>query len=439
MKTTIRLVVTSLESVVLQLQDSCREARNESQELRQENNRLRHEHREREKFWRALWQARKTGQGPEVEELPPPSTFSSLHSSRMNGHIGPHPHHYGGDSIGYRTADETPLCHGPYNAGASHGYPSQSPSISYSAVAGEVSGDSPSHPMNSRVQKYNTYPYPVHAATDAVWPQTITQSTSSGGDSGAAASTHSSHSPNYVESPTLTSSEMSYVGQYTVEEQKVPINGLEAAPYIFQNSRSISPTTSTPGSSSSSTSLSSFQFAFPDNSTGHDRAEYDFRRHTHPHNSEVTLHGGTADISLASPSNDAVRFRLGARKSTGPERGLLTAVPPRSSGSDDGSQHGSSDGESTSHHHPQSRPRRAAPPSRSSRSPSPGAAPLSGTLAVIKAQAFGALRRTRARTKKSSDGAAKVALDVLEARGIGMGVSAGTKRRRTHSEDADLQ
>lgn len=57
---------------------------------------------------------------------------------------------------------------------------------------------------------------------------------------------------------------------------------------------------------------------------------------------------------------------------------------------------------------------------------------------MIKAQAFGALRRTRARTKKSSEGAAKVAMDVLEARGIGIGVSPGGKRQRIEDDDSLL-
>jgi len=70
-----------------------------------------------------------------------------------------------------------------------------------------------------------------------------------------------------------------------------------------------------------------------------------------------------------------------------------------------------------------------------SRSPSPVPAAISCTVAVIKAQAFGALRRTRARTKKTSEGAAKVAMDVLEARGIEIGsVPAGSKRPRMDDE-----
>ena len=53
------------------------------------------------------------------------------------------------------------------------------------------------------------------------------------------------------------------------------------------------------------------------------------------------------------------------------------------------------------------------------RSQSPGPTPLSSTVTVIEAQAFRALRRIRAKTKRTTDSAARVAQDVLEARGIG--------------------
>jgi hypothetical protein len=440
--------VTSLESVVLQLQDSCREARTEVQELRQDNSRLRHEVREREKNWRALWQARKTGPGPESDDLPPlPPSFSPVHSqaSSMNGHMGSsHLHQYRNESLGYRTNDDPSICNGSYTAGPNHNYHGHSPSMPYAGVENDGSGDSSSHPLNHRVPKYSPYSYALHGSSrDGPWPQTITQSASSGGDSGAPTSNHSSHSPGFVESPTLTSSEMSYVGRFPAEEQKVPLNNLDTAPYVFPNSRSISPTSSTPPSSSSAPLTSPFQFTFPENAVAHDRPEFDYRRHSNPHSAEVTLHGGTADISLAGPGSDAVRYRLGTRRAnSGPDRPLLPALPPLS-GSDNGSQQerGSSDGDSIPYSHPRLRPRRATAPSRTSRSPSPGAPPLSGTLAVIKAQAFGALRRTRARTKKSSEGAARVAMDVLEARGIGMGVNAaaGSKRARLQSDDVDME
>lgn len=47
---------------------------------------------------------------------------------------------------------------------------------------------------------------------------------------------------------------------------------------------------------------------------------------------------------------------------------------------------------------------------------------VSNTLAVIKAQAFGSLRRPRTRVKKTSDSNNKVALSLLSARGIGLGL-----------------
>ncbi|KAG8962415.1 hypothetical protein FRC00_009621 [Tulasnella sp. 408] len=70
---------------------------------------------------------------------------------------------------------------------------------------------------------------------------------------------------------------------------------------------------------------------------------------------------------------------------------------------------------------------------KSGRSNSDPAA-MSNTLAVIKAQAFGNVRKTRARAKKNpaSGDAAKAALEILEARGLGLGldISGGVKRRK---------
>lgn len=237
-------------------------------------------------------------------------------------------------------------------------------------------------------------------------------------------------------SPTLTSPDI-YVNR-SFEEQKTQLNHLETTPYVFPSSRSISPTSSTPPSSSSTSLTSPFQFNFQDGQIAQDRAEFDYRRQT-THGTDLTLHGGTADISLPGAASDGVRYRLGPRRAnSGPERSLMHALP-QFSGSEHSSQHerGSSEGEITSYSQmPKHRPRRGR--SRDSRSPSPNAPPISGTLAVIKAQAFGALRRTRTRTKKTSDGAAKVAMEVLEARGIGMGVAAGSKRPRLHHDDSDM-
>ncbi|KAF9459903.1 hypothetical protein BDZ94DRAFT_1170722 [Collybia nuda] len=430
---TLEETVTSLESVVLQLQDSCREARNETQELKHENSRIRHEFREREKFWRALWQTKKSqGHGLD-EDLPPlPAFFTSAHG--QNGHIGSLPLHGYGNSP-YRMNDAPSVCGTAYNVNQSH-YHSQSPSMAYTGVEADISGDS-SQSSNHRGGKYGPYPYSIHGVSrEAPWPSTLGTNGSSGGDSGAPHSNHSSHSPGFVGSPTLVSSEIPYINRFPMEDQKASLSTLDTAPYVFPTSRSLSPTTSTPNSSSS-TSLTSFQFTFPEASSN-DRPEFDYRRHPHSHGAEVTLHGGTADISLMGPGSDAVRFRLGTRRVECGDRPALPALPTQS-GSDNGSQHerGSSDGDSTPYSHPRLRARRSAGPTAIlSRSPSPGAPTLSGTLAVIKAQAFGALRRTRTRTKKA-DGAAMVAKDVLEARGIGMETSAGSKRQRLQDDDED--
>ena len=89
---------------------------------------------------------------------------------------------------------------------------------------------------------------------------------------------------------------------------------------------------------------------------------------------------------------------------------------------------------------PASTLRSASPaPSWPASSPSPGPPPICGTLAVIKAQAFGALRRTRGRSKKTSDSAAKAAVEALAARGIGVVGNPPAKRPRLHDGDGDLR
>lgn len=401
-----------------------------------------------------MWQARKSGHGPESDDLPPlPSSFSPSHHSQtssLNPHLGPsHSTPYNGDGI-YRP-DDSSLA-GPYATGSSHGYSSHSSSVGYAGGdAEQMSGEASAHLGGHRSQKYGPYPYGMQGSSrDGPWPQTIVQTASSGNESGAPGSSTSTHSPNFVESPTLTSPDMNYVNRFPIEDQKAQMNNLETAPYVFPTSRSMSPSTSTPPSSSTSAALTSpFQFSFPEGSV-QDRSDYDYRRQSNAHAAEVTLHGGTADISMPGSGSDSLRYRLGARRTnSGPERPLLPAIPhfPNSDHHSHNDRAGSSEGES-SYAQPRLRSKRggststvAAPTAASptSRSPSPGTPPISGTLAVIKAQAFGALRRTRARTKKSSDGASRAAMEVLEARGIGMGVGvhAGTKRPRLQDDTGD--
>ncbi|KDQ63736.1 hypothetical protein JAAARDRAFT_203134 [Jaapia argillacea MUCL 33604] len=447
---TLEETVTSLESVVLQLQDSCREARSEAADLRQENNRLRHEAREREKFWRALCQAKRPGQGPDhLDDLPslPSSSFSSPYAqpTTMAQQMGSsHMNQFGDESLRYPSNDDptTSMNNGPYHASPARSYPDQTASLPFAVPEGEhlANGARSQHLDANGMSKYGTYQaYGMPGPARPGWPQPVSQTSSSGGDSCPQDSGSSTHSPAYVESPHMTSPALSYVPRFSaVEDQKVPLSNLESAPYMFPTSPSLSPTTTPP--SSSSTSLApSFQFTFPDGSLPHDRPEYDYRRQPGAHGAEVTLHGGTADISLATASN-GVRYRLGQRRAnSGGERQLAAPLPQMpNTPIDPRRDRGSSEGDEDAYS--RLRPRRSGTASRTSRSPSPGTPPISGTLAVIKAQAFGALRRTRARTKKSSETAAKVAMEVLEARGIGMGinVATGSKRQRVHSDDEDM-
>ncbi|KAF8168081.1 hypothetical protein B0H34DRAFT_44878 [Crassisporium funariophilum] len=436
---TLEETVTSLESVVIQLQESCRESRNESLELRQENARLRLENREREKFWRALYQARKSGQASEADDLPPQlsSPFPGhAQSSGLASHqAGPLVQPPYGNGSGYRGEDSV-ACQVPYNPSGHSTFANQSPSVPY--VNNEPPGDGSSASLN-RGGKYAGYPYALQGSPrDTRWQSTLAQNLN-GGES---ATPPHPQSPAYMESPSLTSTDMSFTGRFSGEEQKVALSSvLDNAPYVFPNgerfhhtvagsipnSRSMSPTSSTPGSSTSIPLTSSFQFTFPEHSTGQDRADFDYRRHSLPHCPEVVLHGGTADISLTGPLSDGVRYRVGRRPDSGADH-----RPSLAGDSENGSQPASNDEDPSFN-----RARRNTIHSHS-RSPSPGPAPISCTVAVIKAQAFGALRRTRARTKKSSEGAAKVAMDVLEARGIGIGVSAGSKRPRL-DEDLDVE
>ena len=414
-------LVTSLESVVLQLQESCRESRNEALELRQENDRLRLENRERNKFWRAHYQTRKTGH--ESDDNQPPLSSPFLGPSHQSGPLIQHTYANG---LGYRNED--------YNAsGATNFSSNQSPSVPFS------NNESPSDvasALNHRGPKYPGHPYCLQGP-----PRDPRWSVQSGLNGESATSPHS-QSPTYIDSPSLATTDMSFTGRFPGEEQKVALSSmLDNAPYVFPNgdrfhqnvpdsipnSRSLSPSSSTPGSSTSIPMTSSFQYPFSEQSSvGQDSAEFDYRRQSLPHCPEVTLHGGTADVSLTGQPVDAVRYRIGGRlNDSGVDH---RAIIPGSENGD----HGSSDGDPPFNHL-----RRNTIQSHS-RSPSPSAAPISCTVAVIKAQAFGALRRTRARTKKTSEGAAKVAMNVLEARGIGVG--APSKRPRLQDdEDLDVE
>jgi hypothetical protein len=423
----------------LQLQDSCHEARTEINELKQENSRIRMEFRERDKYWKALWNSRKSEHVPEPDSLPPtPPAYSPSHTqpASMAPPIGPaRVNQYGAEHMGYRTSPD--LSNGPYQIPPGHGYPHQSsplplpPGPDPESVSGAGPSHHPLHP-HQRMPKYGQYSYPMQSPSrspNSSWTEGVPPSVAETATSPNAPP----HPPAYGGSPTLTPSDMSFVNRYPVEDQKL---NLETTAYVFTEDRSLSPT----GSSSSSSITSPFQFAFPEGSISPDRPEYDYHRQNRVPG-EVTLHGGTADISVASPGTEGVRYRLPRRANSGPERPLIPVLPPPSKTDNDSPrERDSSEPESAnqSHHQRPRLHRSATTLTQLSRSPSPGGSPpISGTLAVIKAQAFGALRRTRTRTRKSSErDVTKVAMDVLELRGMGVPIS-GSKRPCVRNDDLD--
>lgn len=425
----LTFVVTNLEAVVLQLQDSCREAKAEATELRTENNRLRLEHREREKFWRALWHSKKTGQPDAPGDDFPLPNYGSVHTpsgvvpTLNSGHVN----HY---SDGFSTGGDptTALQNGPYHSPSNQDYPHRSPAMGFAGMENSDTetrsqhGDSHSH----RTPRYGPYPsYPMDGSAREPW---------SGGEPPSMENGAAGHSPGFVESPSLTATDINYANRFPVsEDQKLPVGPINTPSYMFPASRSLSPAASTP-TSTSSTSLAPapFQFTFPDANIAQDRPDFGYHRQTTGHGPELTLRGGTADIPIASTGGEALRYRM-SRASSG--SGAITPYSRTENGSHDRE---SDEGESAPYHYAtRARQRRSTTASRTSRSPSPGPPPICGTLAVIKAQAFGALRRTRTRSKKSSEGAAKAAVEALEARGIGMGIGSATKRPRLHHDDVE--
>lgn len=366
--------------MVIQLQESCRETRNENLELRQENSRLRYENREREKYWKPFVQARKSG----------PRPVSSPH---------PTPHLHTPVSYPYRTSSLSQ----PYDN--SSFVDNHTSAIAFTAR----NDDGSSVPPADRSGKYTTYPYSMlDSPRDPRWQLPSALPTSSCLSSSTGAVT-----PQSMKSPSLTASAdlaPAYPGLPTNDHKVVLDAVLSSAPYVFpggnryQNlpesiphSRSMSPTTS----ASSATSLpltTSYQLPF----STHPGFEY--RGQSLSRRPEVTLHG---DISASHL--DSVRDRF-TKSSDADFQDHL----PMEQQNDGVSQHEVSPTRLRGN-----RRNLIAHPYRTSQSPGP--TPLSSTVAVIKAQAFGALRRTRAKAKRTSDSAARVAQDVLEARGIGPG------------------
>jgi len=373
-----------------------------------------------------------TGQSQQYSSLHQPSAVGA--PSMSTGLIA----HYADNTMRYASGgDQSVSLGGAFqHAGMAQDVQQRSPTAYSHAVAADGSGDGRSHHMDSqRMHRYDQY-YAMSngAGHDGTWAHNGGQASVSPSD--VLDSGSSSHSPSYVESPTLTSPELGYP-QYSMDE-KTDI--LDSPSYVFNaDSRSISPAVSTPTSSSSTSSVATtpFQFTFQSEPMMQDRTEFGYRR-AGP-GPQLTLHGGTADITVAPPRRDGSRYGVAPRL-TNPltDRPITQALAAYSrSENGSGGRDRDSDNESTSYGYSRSRQRSEAPSAAGSRSPSP-VPPICGTLAVIKAQAFGALRRTRTKGKRTTESAARAAVEALEARGIEMGITVGSKRPRLH-DDGDTQ
>ena len=276
----------------------------------------------------------------------PPVTMPSMSA-------GP-PSNYGDDALRYpSTSHASGSMGGPsYHAPNGQDYPQRSPALGYVPMAANGS-ESRSMDAHGRMARYDAYAsYSIDTTPrDSGWVPHPGTSVSDGSmDSSSAA-----HSPTFVESPTLTASELQYSSRYgVVEDQKVPLTPLATSQYMFAPSRSLSPAASTP-SSTSSTSLApaSYAFTFPEGTNIADRPEF-YRRTTNP--PELTLHGGTADVTtILRMSGRANPSAAPGTSSTnggggGGDRipGGVQAPSPYARG-DNGSHERESDGESSAY------------------------------------------------------------------------------------------
>lgn len=210
---------------------------------------------------------------------------------------------------------------------------------------------------------------------------------------------------------------MSYVARFPNDDSKLNLGNLEATSFPFNGdrfpeSRSLSPTSTTPSTSSSTSILPlSYQYPFPDQPST--LAQDTFRRSSH---NEMTLQGGTPNIPFV-PGTDTVRYHVGSRQSISMPDQMALPVVRSGSASESQQDHGISNGDCASYSNSRLRSRRSIK-LWSSQSPLPVPQNESCTITVIKAQTFSNTRRTRTKTKKSTETATRIVCDALAARGI---------------------
>jgi hypothetical protein len=382
-----RRPVTSLESVVRAIKEAIQESRMEVWNLQEQNVHLCLEFHQREMYFRAVCQSEKPGDDP--PQLP---SAIFLQFNTTGTPVGQSTFQYQGDQFNhnYRSPDSFPIVLGG--------------SASEHSCTGPLSIPLANHASGSKIQQLS-YPLQRHPTStgDPQWPL----------------------QPIPARSP-------------SPKRQQVALQAiLETAPYSFSNgplpvSRVPSPS-STPHTSLFTISPS-LQYNFWDTMVqSTERQDFDCRQHSMSHG-EVTLHGGTTDVpSLSGLHSDTVGHRLNSQELE-PRTEQQHSTPLV--GTSTCHLGGTGQKGSSSHHDltgsdelsAASRKRKRQGTHTLSQSPFPGIPSLQDSVAVIKAQAFGALRRPRASCKKSKlEPAAEATvaanmMDIPEAQGIGIGI-----------------
>ena len=400
------VAVTLLEATLVELQESCRANKADAKKLQADATGLRNEARDREKFWRAVWQTKKTGMPPDSTDDVSLPSYARTHSSPPSvpgGMISESSTHY--DPALRFPHDPFSLLSG-YDDGPPPRYPQRSPALDYPNVDGNgsiitrppyVTGYAPQPP----------YTQEGSSPADKSWQQLGLQ-----GHSGYPTIDDSQPPTTYAASPTVTSSDASCPNQYggVVNDAKMA----DGTPKMHPESSSILPA-STP-MSTSSTSLA-YRYNFPENSV-----IPDFRYSIGTR--ELTLPGGTANIPVAGMVGDGLQYRSAAatHASTMPNTSLVSAPYSRSDNTLDGRGSDRSNSVSTV---------ATASSSHISCSPSPDSP--CNTLSIIKAQCFrGNFRRDRKQAPRP--GAAKAAVDAF---GTVPGTNANTKKRPRRDDNED--
>ena len=408
--------VTSLEAVVLSLQDTCREARNDADDLRHENSRLqsvveamKQAARDREKQWRDFWQSKQQALGLDethMNDLPPRAS-----GTPPTGELHPT-----GGVNSRQYVDEAQLRF--QTATTTHSNP--------------TSGDTYplGHGKEAADQRYPSSMQPFTANPEGNWipgPFSNTRTPCVAGDP------HPSQSSEASDSPPSISPVVQYSGRFpltTDGDRMSLVNlGMPNAGYgRVSRSASTLPLVSDmllyslpePGSLGVPDYATSegyqHRHGLPESERYAGRPR---RAYSGPNPRGGDLYGTTTDVPrVSSPSHMTPGESEGLNGGGGGADGhgaldVAQLRPRRHTLTTQMHGGGGSSGLPGGGHS------RSSSPSPRDRDREP---PMSNTLAVIKAQAFGSLRRTRTRTKKVADTGSKVAIDILCTRGIGMGV-----------------